>query len=185
LKMAENEEDSGSGPMLLAAAKRGNISLLKKLVEEQGSKLEVNSVDGLGNSALHYAAMGNHLDIATLLFEKYPNINPSLRNFAGDTPVHKAVEKNHLEFLKLLVEHKGDTTSQNNKKRDPMALARSNEARQILKSAHLANKVANVGSPKTTESSSVEVKVSETNKFKAELDPDMVANDNAPEEEDD
>jgi len=177
--MAE-EEDSGVGPMVLAAAKRGNIALLKKLIEDYGAeKIDSNSIDGLGNTALHYAAMGDHREIADLLFQTFPSINPSIQNFAGDSPVHKAVEKDHLEFLKILVAHNADTTLLNKKRKDAASLARSNEARNIIRSAQLATQVKNSVVQQSQQNTQQQTGIQTTtqvppNKFKAELDPDMI-----------
>jgi len=175
----QSEEDNGVGPMLLAAAKRGNMSLLNQLLEENKEKLEVNSIDGLGNTALHYAAMGNHLEIAQLLFSKYPSINPSIQNFAGDTAVHKAVEKDHLEFLKLLVEHKADTSLVNKKGRNPASMAKGNEAKTLIHSAQVANKVSFVKSTDPTDDKKgVIPSATVVNPLvSAQYDPDMIADE--------
>jgi len=176
--MAE-EEDSGVGPMLLAACKRGNMALLKKLIEDYGpQKIDPNSIDGLGNAALHYAAMGDHREIAEVLFQTFPNIDPSAQNYAGDTPVHKAVEKDHVEFLKILVAHGANTALLNKKKKDAASFARSNEARNIIRSAQLASKVQSSSSSSSQTNQPQQLEVSTQvppNKFKAELDPDMIA----------
>jgi len=165
-------EDSGVGPMLLAACKRGNINLLKQLMEENKDKMDPNSVDGLGNSALHYAAMGNHIEIAELLLTKYSNTNTNIQNFAGDTPVHKAVEKDHLDFLKLLVQYGANSAIANKKGRNPATFARSNEARQLLYSAQVAHKVAPIKGIGNGDNSSQNTVANPL--VKAQYDPDMI-----------
>ena len=51
-------------PLLLSTGKRGNINLLKKTAAEYGDKLPVDGKDGLGNTALHYAAYASHLGLS-------------------------------------------------------------------------------------------------------------------------
>jgi len=174
--MAEADDD-GIGPILLAACKRANMSLLKKLIEEHSTKLNPNPQDGLGNGPLHYAAMGNHLDIAQLFLDTYyDTINPDIQNFAGDTAVHKAVEKDHLDFLKLLVEYGADTTIKNNKTRDAASYAKSQAAREIIKAAERAYKVQSAAY--YSDLGTTEGQAQPTGPLpivKAELDPSMVA----------
>jgi len=174
------DEDDGIGPILLSACKRGNMSLMKKLIDENGAKLNVNPIDGLGNGPLHYAALGDHLEIAQLLFEKYAEtIDPNIQNFAGDTAVHKAVEKSHIDFLKLLVANHADTTLVNKKGRNAAAVAMGAQAREIIKSAQLATKVWDA-QPVAADANAAPEQVYDPATLpvvRAELDPDMIADE--------
>ncbi len=48
------------------AAKRGNCDFLKECI---GNKISVNSLDQAGNTPLHWAAYGGHVDCVELLFQ--------------------------------------------------------------------------------------------------------------------
>ena len=131
--------------------------------------------------------MGNHTEIAEMLFEKLGGkINPNIQNYGGDTPVHKAVEKNHLNFLKILISNGATTKHINKKGRDPASLALSQDARDILKSAQIASTTQGKvdDTPAPTESSKDEKKtpsepVNKAAYVPAQFDPDMIANDDS------
>jgi len=177
--MADDDDDSSQlGRQLISACQRGNISLLKRLIADHGEKLDPNPVDGTGNGPLHYAALGDHQEIAQLLFTTFPEtIDPDIQNLMGDTAVHRAVEKDHLEFLKFLIENDADFTIKNNRGLNPNALAKSNEAREILRSANLAYQV-NSAAYLQSESDDTGGESSTAKPLpivKAELDPSMIA----------
>ncbi|PRP76746.1 integral membrane sensor hybrid histidine kinase [Planoprotostelium fungivorum] len=183
--MSGEEEDSGNGPMVLAACKRGNISLLKKLIEEDGDKFNPNPTDGLGNGPLHYAATFNHLEIAELILAQ-KGVDTNIQNHAGDTAVHKAVEKDHVDFLTLLVGAGADTGINNKRGVNATKVARSDYARDIIRSAQLANQVNTQAAPKTKEVELIPHSDVVYASVKAELDPSMIAKgDDDDEEEDD
>ena len=48
------------------AAKRGNYEFLKECI---GNKISVNSLDQAGNTPLHWASYGGHVDCVELLFQ--------------------------------------------------------------------------------------------------------------------
>eukprot|EP01118_Nematostelium_gracile_P012759 TRINITY_DN470_c0_g1_i1.p1 TRINITY_DN470_c0_g1~~TRINITY_DN470_c0_g1_i1.p1 ORF type:complete len:181 (+),score=49.51 TRINITY_DN470_c0_g1_i1:96-638(+) len=172
----DEEELVMAGRQLLSASMRGNMSLLKRVIADY-PEIDPNPVDGLLNCPLHYAATGDHLEIAQYLFDKFPQtINPNLQNLAGDTAMHKAIERDNLDFLKLLVEHGASTTLKNKRGRDPAQSTQSDEARQILKSASIATQV--LQNQKTVEKAQQNPQVKSTGPLpvvKAELDPSMVA----------
>jgi len=175
--MASEEDENG--PLLLSACKRGNISLFQKLVTENPN-LNPNPIDGLGNTPLYYAAMGNHIEMAEALFKQFPGkCDPNIANYAGDTAAHKAVEKDHLEFLKLLIANGASMTIQNKRGRDPSGVAVAPEAREIIKAAILAKRVsAQMNSAQTGSSTTTNSKTNpsaNSKGYKAELDPAMIA----------
>lgn len=95
--MEGDDDDSGYIP-IVEAAKRGNDDLINEYVE-QG--LNAKKVDALGNSALHWAAAGNHVDCITLLLKL--GLDPNQPNRDGETPLHKAAWKNYEEAAAALV----------------------------------------------------------------------------------
>ena len=60
----------------------------------------VNLSDNNKNSLLHYAAMGNAIDVANLLLDNYANLN--IKNNKGETPLFYAINKGEIGFCKLL-----------------------------------------------------------------------------------
>lgn len=74
--------------------------------------------------------------------------------------------------------HGANTALLNKKKKDAASFARSNEARNIIRSAQLASKVQSSSSSSSQTNQPQQLEVSTQvppNKFKAELDPDMIA----------
>lgn len=96
--MDPNEDDDSGYVPIVEAAKRGNDDLINEYVE-QG--LNPKKLDALGNSALHWAAGGNHVDCIVLLLKL--GLDPNQPNRDGDTPLHKAAWKNYEEAAAALV----------------------------------------------------------------------------------
>ncbi|OWZ22471.1 hypothetical protein PHMEG_0002814 [Phytophthora megakarya] len=63
---------------------------------------DVNAVDSLGNTALHYAADCAELAVAVMLFDMGADVN--MRNRRLTTPLHMAVNKVRLKMVNLLLE---------------------------------------------------------------------------------
>lgn len=84
-------------PFLLAVAEE-NVELTHLLL--QSGKVDTNSRDVYGRSALHYAAANGNVQLARMLIEN--GMNPNIRNDAGETPLMKAcqfVELGTIEYL--------------------------------------------------------------------------------------
>lgn len=90
----------------------GNSSLAnKEKAEKLFARLEtylaedgnVNAQDVLGNTALHFAAQCNNLDLANLLF-KY-DIEAKVKNKSGRTPLHIARREGYRKFAIALVQY--------------------------------------------------------------------------------
>lgn len=71
---------------IFEAAKRGNMELLVKLVDELHA--DVNGLDAAGNTPLHWASRAGHLDAVEYLITKGSHVN--VKNNLGDTPLHSA-----------------------------------------------------------------------------------------------
>ncbi|WVR04157.1 hypothetical protein IAU60_001156 [Kwoniella sp. DSM 27419] len=84
------EDDTGASPQerLLAAAKHDNEEMMNQALLELE---DVNYVDGLGNSALHYAIMNASTGILELLLEHEECDLDARNRLHGDTPLHIAV----------------------------------------------------------------------------------------------
>ena len=73
---------------------------MKAYLEEGGN---VNARDVLGNTALHFAAQSNNLDLANLLFEY--KIEAKVKNKDGRTPLHIARKEGYRDFAIALVQY--------------------------------------------------------------------------------
>jgi len=89
--------------LLLKAARSGNLSKVKTLVEVHGA--DVN-YEAQSCTVLHYAAFYNHIHIVRFLVESGANVNK--QNLSGLTPLHWALEKGDLELMKHLIGHGAD-----------------------------------------------------------------------------
>ena len=72
----------------------------------------VNLTDNNKNSLLHYAAMGNAIEVANLLLDNYANLN--IKNSKGETPLFYAINKGEIGFCKLLCRYGADINILNN-----------------------------------------------------------------------
>lgn len=76
---------------LIEACQLGDASLLAKLIRWQEDDL--NQADEEGETALHWAAAGNHSQMVEMLADAGADV--SLPNAFGDTPVARAVAENN------------------------------------------------------------------------------------------
>ena len=83
---------------LLFAARTDNEGLFHEVVAKPGT-YDVNFQDGLGNTALHYAAAQGSTTVLPQLLEE--EIDVDLHNrLDGNTPLHEAVDKIQDEALR-------------------------------------------------------------------------------------
>jgi len=123
-------DDINPGHALCSAARTGNVSYIKRLISDHGKALNCSWQDGTGNSALHYAALGNHIEAATILLDA--GASPNVLNFQGDTPLHLASRKNKIDMINLLIARGADRKIENKKKVKAETEVRSEEARKII-----------------------------------------------------
>ncbi|KAJ3110958.1 hypothetical protein HDU96_006128 [Phlyctochytrium bullatum] len=75
--------------LMTAAAHTNNTPLLRFLLQDRGVPVDV--VDREGRSALHVAAMANHVEAVTLLLDATPPADPELRDFYARRPLENCV----------------------------------------------------------------------------------------------
>lgn len=89
------------------ATRRGNLELLKDLLQNQVS---AGSLDSAGNTGLHWSSRGGHLECCQLLLKSVQLKNQPVSEFVnaknklGETALHLASYKGYLEVIQLLLE---------------------------------------------------------------------------------
>jgi len=94
--MNENQQEAW-----FSAAKSGDKEILQQALE---SGIEINAVDEMKNTALHYATQNAHLDIMSFLIGHGADLN--LQNDKLSTPLH-LTEKN-MDAIRILLEAGAD-----------------------------------------------------------------------------
>jgi FOG: Ankyrin repeat len=74
-----------NGHCVLRAVKDSNLTMVRRCLE-RGANLEV--VDGSGLSALHWAVLGDHVQITSVLLNH--SADPNMRTSLQNTPLHRA-----------------------------------------------------------------------------------------------
>ncbi|KAH9964110.1 ankyrin repeat-containing domain protein [Russula dissimulans] len=101
--MAEDQDHPTYNRLLLDAARSDNVDQLKVVFAEP-TKFDINFQDGVGNTALHYAASEGSLDVLVELLE-YEGCDVDFINYLeGATPLHLAVKIESPELRALIVD---------------------------------------------------------------------------------
>ncbi|KAG8187082.1 hypothetical protein JTE90_016178 [Oedothorax gibbosus] len=87
------------------AALRGNPSAMRILLSKLPRAWVVDEKKDDGYTALHLAALNNHVEVAELLVQQ-GKANMNLQNVNQQTPLHLAVERQHTQIVRLLVREK-------------------------------------------------------------------------------
>ena len=91
------------------AAMRGEIAVVRSLLKQD---IDVNSAQGDGMTALHWAALKDNLEMATLLMEAGANVTATTR--LGDlTPMFLACTHGNAAMIDLLLDAGGDPNTAN------------------------------------------------------------------------
>ncbi|XP_046681911.1 osteoclast-stimulating factor 1-like [Homalodisca vitripennis] len=105
----ECQTESVDAP-LHEAARRGNLSFLRECLHQGVS---ATGLDSVGNTALHWACRGGHIEcVRELLAQSNPPVNA--QNKMGDSPLHLAAAHSHLEVLSLVLQAGADSGLHNN-----------------------------------------------------------------------
>lgn len=139
--------DTYGETLLHEVARRGNLDMVKFLVEEAHAETNVLA-DGWLGTPLHSAATHGHIEVAEYLIKKGLDIN-ILTN--GYTPLHSAVLHNQLDTVKYLMEAGADLhikgQGQGNKC-TPLALAKKIGSTEIVK--YMDSEISNLLHNNTT-----------------------------------
>ncbi|KAK9765800.1 hypothetical protein K7432_005587 [Basidiobolus ranarum] len=138
------DEGASCDELILAACKNDHLDMLEDVLNQPGT-FNINCVDSLGNTGLHYAAKFGALScIASLL--QQPEIQVDKQNrISFDTPLHMAVTYKDdpsvtLEIVQLLIEHDADPRILNKQRQKPVDMVDRGfqELRSLLQQAELA-----------------------------------------------
>ncbi|KAK0533323.1 hypothetical protein OC842_002994 [Tilletia horrida] len=85
-----DEEGANPNQRLLFAARTDNLEMLQEVLALPAGAFDVNFADGLGNTALHYAAASASTSVLPALLEE--EVDVDLQNkLEGNTPLHEAL----------------------------------------------------------------------------------------------
>ncbi|KAF8274303.1 ankyrin [Lactarius quietus] len=91
-----------SNKLLIDAARKDNVDQLLEVFGDGG--FDINYRDGIGNTALHYAASEGSLDVLNEILE-YEGCDVDYTNYIeGATPLHLAVKIEEPELRALIVD---------------------------------------------------------------------------------
>ncbi|KAI8599729.1 ankyrin repeat-containing domain protein [Dissophora ornata] len=132
-----SDEGATNNEILIAACKEDNLDLLEEVLSADSSSFDINHTDGLGNSALHYAARCASTGcLEILLYYDGINVN-AINDIEGDTPLHKAAayqdSETALEMVQILVNGGASPKIQNKLKQTPTDVAPGNTHAEVKK----------------------------------------------------
>ncbi|XP_047586748.1 ankyrin repeat domain-containing protein 31 isoform X2 [Lutra lutra] len=124
-----NKRNAKGESRLHLAARRGNLSLVKALIE---SGADVNLKDNAGWTPLHEASSEGSNDIIVELLKAGANVN--CENLDGIDPLHDAAANNHLKAAEILLQHGANPNQRNQKQKTALDEADDEKMKELLKS---------------------------------------------------
>ena len=129
MKSYINKTDIFGNTAILYAAYRGNILIIRSLIE-CGADVNVTSKNGL--NVLHMAAQGNNPNIIIYFKIKY-NISVLSTDLQGNTPLHWASYNSSEEAINFLLSYMTDLNIKNNDGKTPLHIAVFTEKPSLIK----------------------------------------------------
>ncbi|KKT23685.1 MAG: hypothetical protein UW09_C0003G0207 [candidate division TM6 bacterium GW2011_GWF2_43_87] len=138
-----NQKTKHFGTPLFSAAEKGNLEIMRYLIEDEHVDVNVKVDDSENFTPLHNAVTFHKLDAVKFLIKKGADVNQG--NWRLMTPLFFAVRDANLAIVRCLVEEgKADVNSVNEWKETPLFLAgRADKDLEIVK--YLIEKGADVG----------------------------------------
>ncbi|KAH9830437.1 ankyrin [Rhodofomes roseus] len=140
-------DGASNNERLLAAARTDNEELLLEVFEE--GKFDINYQDGLGNTALHYAASHGSLAVLEhILSHDECDVDP-VNRLEKATPLHLAMrmedEELRTSVVESLLDAGADTTIKDKHGETAFDLLRDDdtEIRQLMRKARAQNSISN------------------------------------------
>ena len=129
LKSYINKTDIFGNSALLYAAYRGNIFIIRSLID-CGADVNITSKTGL--NVLHMAAQGNNPNIIIYFKVKY-NISVFSTDLNGNTPLHWACYNSSEEAINFLLSYMTDLNIKNKDGKTPLHIAVFTEKPSLIK----------------------------------------------------
>ncbi len=129
LKSYINKSDIFGNTAILYAAYRGNILIVRSLIE-CGADVNITSKKGL--NVLHMAAQGNNPNLIIYFKVKY-HISVISKDSQGNTPLHWACYNSSEEAINFLLSYMDDINIQNNDGKTPLHIAVFTEKPSLIK----------------------------------------------------
>ena len=125
-------------PLLHLAAREGWMDIIIDLITKY--KSDTNCKDDSGCTPLHYAVIGDHLEVVRYFINEQ-HCDPMTRDNDGDTPLHNACRKSHLKIAQYLIsEAHCNPSCENNDGDTPLHYACRNDrlkiAQYLISEAH-------------------------------------------------
>nr|XP_031302646.1 ankyrin repeat domain-containing protein 31 [Camelus dromedarius] len=124
-----NKRPARGESRLHLAARRGNLSLVKALVQ---SGADVNLKDNAGWTPLREAASEGCNDTIVELLKANAKVNCG--NLDGILPLHDAVANNHLKATEILLQHGANPNQKDKKQKTALDEADDENTKELLKS---------------------------------------------------
>jgi len=103
------------------AARRGDLASIEALLR---THVAVDSAEGDGSTALHWAAYQDNLPLAAMLVKAHANVNATTR-LEGLTPLFMACQNGDAAMIKLLLANGADASKPNSLGTTPLMIAAS------------------------------------------------------------
>uniref|UniRef100_A0A8C9A2M2 RAMA domain-containing protein n=1 Tax=Prolemur simus TaxID=1328070 RepID=A0A8C9A2M2_PROSS len=124
-----NKRNARGESRLHLAARRGNLSMVKALIE---SGADVNLKDNAGWTPLHEAANEGSAAIIVELLKAGANVNSE--NLDGILPLHDAVANDHLKVAEILLQNGANPNQKDHKQKTALDEADDEKMKELLKS---------------------------------------------------
>jgi ankyrin repeat protein len=106
-----NIKDKNNNTALHLAISADNMEIINLLLNTENQKIDINSQNNMGDTALHHSTNFKFYDISKLLIENGADIN--INNFDEQiTPIFHTVKNNDVKIFELLLENKVDANYQ-------------------------------------------------------------------------
>jgi len=112
------------------AAKKGSDDILEQYLDDTSYGVTVNTIDSLGETALHWASRAGHESSVEFLLKRGANVNAQDRS--GETPLHKAAWRSQEDTIKLLLKYGANRDVENKEGKKPVDHAKDSDTRRIL-----------------------------------------------------
>ncbi|KAK6178961.1 hypothetical protein SNE40_011428 [Patella caerulea] len=101
INLAEEKADNFVMAALFCASEEGNVDGLKEL-SEMANNIDLNTANRHGETAVHMAASGGHVEVIKFLQSK--GVDIAVKDKQGDSAVYVAARQGHLDVLKCFHE---------------------------------------------------------------------------------